>query len=440
MEDYLSSFFLYVGFGAKAGVFLLHDWLPFSYGAAPTPATGLLSGMLSKAGIYGIIIITLEILPGDYYFSICLIVVSILNMLVGGFFAFCSKDLKKTLAFSSFSQIGFILWGIGFYNLLGEHNTYAAYATAFHLINHSLIKILLFSLVGVIDQNTMSLELNEIRGCGRDKPWLKITFGFGALSLMGIPLFSGYVSKTLLHESVVEWIHYAERSTAGFVLLEYGFLLAGGFTFAYMLKLFFCLFIEEGDLKLPPDYVTKKTKISLTIVSISLLLLGVTPNLFFSKIGEFLSQYFRTQPAEIIPYFSWINLQGSLITIGIGLILYFGIGRKTVIDREGVYRDYNTGKFSLDCLIYQPILINLSFFFGLLARILDVLADLFIIGINRFFYKSVEIPKTFTEGEAVEDGHKKSEIHFTYSLAYSLLLFGIGFLFTLIYLIVQGVS
>ena len=125
--------------------------------------------------------------------------------------ALFSVDLKRTLACSSMSQIGFILTGISMSCLLGDHGSLAAYGSTLHVLNHSLIKLTLFVAAGVVYLNVHSLDLNDVRGFGRGKPLLMVTFLSGACSIAGIPGFSGYVSKTLLHESIVEYIHHLDQ-------------------------------------------------------------------------------------------------------------------------------------------------------------------------------------------------------------------------------------
>ncbi len=345
---FVSAFLIFVGFGCKAGAFFTHDWLALAHTASPAPASGLLSGLLTKTGVYGIILLVFKIMSFSTAFVYFVLAISVLNMLVGAIYAFMSNDLKRTLAFSSVSQIGFILWGVSFSVLLGDHNTYAVYGTVFHMINHSLIKILLFSLSGVIYQHTHTLDLNKLKGFGRDKFWLKICFAIGAMSIMGIPLFSGYISKTLLHEAVVELMHLGYHSFI-WTALEWIFLISGGFTFAYMLKLFICIFVEkpEKENKIK-NYVTKRTSILLSLVAVSLVVLGITPNITFGYIGEFVSHFLNTHAKSDIHYFIWINLKGSLISIAIGLFLYFAIAKNTVATKKRGYIDYNSANLTIE--------------------------------------------------------------------------------------------
>ena len=128
-----------------------------------------------------------------------------------------------------------------------EENALAVRGTVLHMVNHSMIKLILFMAAGVIYFNIHKLTLNEIRGFGRKKPLLMACFAVGALSISGFPMFSGYVSKTLLHESIVEYSELIEHTASYGIIhaIEWIFLLTGGMTFAYMLKLFICVFIEK---------------------------------------------------------------------------------------------------------------------------------------------------------------------------------------------------
>ena len=117
------------GFAAKAGVFPLHIWLPKAHPVAPAPASALLSGVLTKAGIFGALIITADILPGEHRWGVLLLVLGAVTMVLGAAIAVFSNNLKYILACSSLSQIGFILVGTAALSLLGQHNALAAHGT-----------------------------------------------------------------------------------------------------------------------------------------------------------------------------------------------------------------------------------------------------------------------------------------------------------------------
>ena len=246
---YMAGFLMLFGFGAKAGMYPLHFWLPKAHPVAPAPASALLSGILTKCGILGILILTAQIFVHNLTWGSVVLTLGVVGMVTGAVLAVFSVNLKRTLACSSVSQIGFILVGVGMQCFLGEENALAVRGTFLHMVNHSVIKLLLFNLAGVVYMNVHSLDLNTVRGFGRKKPFFMAAFLMGALGIGGMPLFNGYVSKTLLHESIVEYIaHLAAHghSVIMFRIIEWIFLFSGGLTVAYMLKLFICLFVEKN--------------------------------------------------------------------------------------------------------------------------------------------------------------------------------------------------
>ena len=234
----------FFGFGAKAGIIPLHGWLPKAHPVAPAPASALLSGVLTKSGIWGIVAISANIFRYDPKWGTVILALGTGTMVLGAVLALFSIDLKRTLACSSMSQIGFVLVGVGMMGLLGEENALAARGALLHMVNHSLFKLVLFECAGVVYFNLHQLDLNEIRGFGRGKWLLNIAFLLGAAGIGGIPLLNGYVSKTLLHEAIVEGV-----AEYGWMLkgVEWLFLLSGGMTLAYMTKLYVCIFIEKGE-------------------------------------------------------------------------------------------------------------------------------------------------------------------------------------------------
>ena len=244
---YIAGVCALVGFGAKAGAFPLHIWLPKAHPVAPAPASALLSGILTKAGVFGILAVSSNIFLHDQRWGLLLLFLGLCTMFGGALLAVFSVDLKRTLACSSMSQIGFILTGIGMQGILGEENGLAARGTLLHMVNHSLIKLALFMIAGVVVMNLHKLDLNDIRGFGRKKPLLNACFLAGALGISGIPLFNGYISKTLLHESIVEGAELAVELSGFLKAAEWVFLFSGGMTLAYMTKLYVALFVEKNS-------------------------------------------------------------------------------------------------------------------------------------------------------------------------------------------------
>ena len=167
---YTAAGLLLFGFGAKAGMFPLHIWLPKAHPEAPAPTSALLSGILTKAGVFGIIVVSMVLFEAEEAWGTLIVALGLITMFLGAFLAVFSINLKRTLACSSISQIGFILTGIGMSCLLksaGESNALAVRGAFLHMVNHSLFKLVLFLCAGVVFMNLHQLELNDIRGFGR---------------------------------------------------------------------------------------------------------------------------------------------------------------------------------------------------------------------------------------------------------------------------------
>lgn len=387
---------MFVGFGAKAGAFPLHIWLPKAHPVAPAPASALLSGILTKTGIFGILVISCKILFHDARWGTFVLLVGVLTMVAGAVLAVFSIDIKRTLACSSVSQIGFILVGIGMQGLLGEENILAVRGTMLHMVNHSLFKLTLFMAAGVIYMNLHKLDLNEIRGFGRNKPLLKLAFLSGALGIGGVPLFSGYISKTLLHESIVEYAGIAGKSdqilgVPDIRLVEWLFLISGGLTVAYMLKLFMAVFVEENkdrqrqkaydDLK--GSYMNTMSKIVLGICAVLFPLMGILPDRFMNWMAD-LGQTFMgaEEAAEQISWFGMTNLSGSLISVLLGAAVYLLVIRgwmmKKQADGSKEYVNCWPAVLDLEDYLYRPVLLQvLPAVAGGVCKVLDKLVDVF---------------------------------------------------------------
>ena len=387
---YLPGVLVFFGFAAKAGVFPLHIWLPKAHPVAPAPASALLSGILTKSGIFGVIAITCWLFDGVASWGNILLVPAVITMVLGAVMAVFSVDLKRTLACSSMSQIGFILTGISMCALLGEHGGIAAYGTVLHVLNHSLIKLTLFVAAGVVYFNVHSLNLNDVRGFGRGKPLLMLAFLSGACSIAGIPGFGGYISKTLLHESIVEYAELlAEQglNAAPYHAAEWLFLLSGGLTLAYMTRLFYILFIAkkpEHQHQKEGRYMQAPTAAVLAIGGILMPLLGLTAHNSMDKIAEYAAEFFRRHPMEhAVNYFSLANLKGAAISITIGVIVFLLVGMKWLTakkDGEEVYRNVWPKKLDLEDSVYRPFLRGLSFAGGAVARLVESVGALLIYG------------------------------------------------------------
>ncbi len=381
-----ASLCILCGFGAKAGMFPMHIWLPKAHPVAPAPASALLSGILTKSGIFGVIVVSANIFREDAAWGNMLLVLALITMLGGAVLAVFSTNLKRTLACSSMSQIGFILTGIAMSCLLGHENALAARGALLYMVNHSLFKLILFMAAGVVYLNLHKLELDDVAGFGRGKWLLHFAFLMGAVGLMGVPLFSGYVSKTLIHEGIVEYVHHLEHhghSGLKYTIAEWVYLFSGGLTGAYMIKLYICLFWQKNKDHLTQTmhtakngkYMTPLSAIALTLSAVLVPVLGMNPNATMDKIADFAGGFLHAGvPAHEVHYFTWVNLKGSCISIGIGLAVYLLFIRPVLMKREGdsfSYKNLWPAKLDVEDRIYRPAIDLLLRAGGLVASIGD---------------------------------------------------------------------
>ncbi len=357
---YGPALLIFTGFAAKAGVFPLHIWLPKAHPVAPAPASALLSGILTKSGVFGIIVLSC-LLHGDSFWGHLLLILAGITMVLGALMAVFSTDLKHTLACSSMSQIGFILTGLAFSVLLHHENALAARGAFLHMVNHSLIKLDLFLCAGAVYMNTHSLNLTEIRGFGRGKPLLHFCFLMGYLGIIGMPLFNGYLSKSLIHEAILEYASECRGTAAAYEIYEKLFLFSGGLTAAYMTKLYLCLFwFRNRDPSVQTKWQEKKHCLSpasgaaLILASVAPPVMGLFPDQTVRPLAEMAMPFFRgASLPEAIAWFSPENLKGAAVSLGIGAAVCLLIHRFLV--RDGHYLNRWPAWLDLENGFYRPL-------------------------------------------------------------------------------------
>jgi len=192
------------GFGLKAALVPFHAWLPDAHPSAPAPISAMLSGILIKTlGIYALLRIVFNVFGISIQIGWLLVVLGILSMVVGAFLAIGQWDFKRLLAYSSISQIGYVVLGIGLGGTLlarGE-NAYASLAILgglFHLVNHAVYKSLLFLTSGSVQMSTGTRQLRQMGGLAEKMPVTRATCTVASASIVGIPPFSGFWSKLIL--------------------------------------------------------------------------------------------------------------------------------------------------------------------------------------------------------------------------------------------------
>jgi multicomponent Na+:H+ antiporter subunit D len=196
------SLLLIVVFGIKAGLFPLFFWLPDSYPTAPGAVTAIFAGLLTKVGVYAIIRTQTLLFPEDARQGTLLLVVAGLTMVVGVLGALAQDDIKRMLSFHIVSHIGFMIFGLGLFTLAGVAGA------VFYVVHHIVVKTALFLVAGLVEHRAGSARLSQVGGLVWSAPAIAVLFALPALSIAGLPPFSGFVAKFALVDAGIgsaEW-------------------------------------------------------------------------------------------------------------------------------------------------------------------------------------------------------------------------------------------
>jgi len=214
------------GFGLKAALVPFHAWLPDAHPSAPAPISAMLSGVLIKAlGVYALARVVFNVFGISISIGWLLIVLGILSMVAGAFLAIGQWDFKRLLAYSSISQLGYVILGIGLGGLIIARGGNLAWASLailgglFHLINHAVYKSLLFLTSGSIEMSTGTRQMKQMGGLAEKMPVTRATCTVASASIVGIPPFSGFWSKLILVIAAIQAGFYWIAATIVFVSL-----------------------------------------------------------------------------------------------------------------------------------------------------------------------------------------------------------------------------
>nr|VFJ44062.1 MAG: multisubunit sodium/proton antiporter, MrpD subunit [Candidatus Kentron sp. DK] len=195
--------FLTVGMSLKVALFPLHAWLPNVYAYAPSAVSSLLAATATKVGIYVLLRFLFTVFGAEFSFGTMaldgiLLILALMAILVGALAAVFQTNLKRMLAWSSVAQLGYMVLGISLASVTGLT------AGIVHLFNHALIKAVLFMALGAVFYRIGDVTLTGIAGIGRRMPWTMAAFVVGGLSLIGVPMTAGFISKWYLISASLE--------------------------------------------------------------------------------------------------------------------------------------------------------------------------------------------------------------------------------------------
>lgn len=278
----------FVGFGTKAGIIPLHLWLPRAHPIAPSPVSALMSGVMLKTAIYGFVRFTFDFLGGGpAWWGYLVLFAGAVSGLLGVLYAISEHDLKRLLAYHSVENIGIIYLGLGTSLVFVAHRapTLAALALVaglLHTFNHALFKSLLFLGAGAISSATHTVDLEELGGLQRRMPLTGTAFLIGCCSIVGLPLFNGFISEWLTFRSFLAGALLTNTGAQIVLPLMVGVLaLIGGLAAACFVKVFGIAFLgrprsagAERGVEVPVSM-----RVGMTTLAVGCLLIGILPGI-----------------------------------------------------------------------------------------------------------------------------------------------------------------
>ncbi|MBQ9333593.1 MAG: proton-conducting membrane transporter [Lachnospiraceae bacterium] len=276
----ISALMMIVGLGTKAGMFPMHAWLPTAHPEAPAPASAVLSGVITKTGVIGIIrgvyyCIGSRLLAGTWVQHTWL-VLSLITVLMGSMLAYREPVLKKRLAYSTVSQVSYMMFG------LAIMNSVAFTGAVSHIVFHSLIKTTLFLVAGAVIHQTGHTRVEELRAIGKEMPVTMCSYTIVSLGLIGIPPLSGFVSKWYLASGAL-MSGTSPYSWLGPVILLISALLTAGYLLPVTVRGFFpgVNYGVGTPNRAEPDVIMY---VPMIVMSVMTLILGIYPGLITTTI------------------------------------------------------------------------------------------------------------------------------------------------------------
>lgn len=337
--------FFFIGFAIKAGFVPFHTWLPYAHPAAPAHISGIMSGVLIKIGIFGILRMLLLIHVDYVMVGSAILLLSIISGLYGVMLAILQHNLKKLLAYHSIENIGIIGIGMGLGCIgLGFHNPVLSslgFAGALlHVLNHSLFKSLLFFTAGNVYQATHTLDIEKLGGLARKMPQTALLFLLAALAICGLPPFNGFISEFLLYSGLFGWLHQADVAwVIGIGLSFSALVLIGGLAVICFTKAFGVVFLgsERHEFSHEIKEVSVFQLVPLYIIGAFIIIIGLFPNTFLNILVQPVQLFTRLQA---LPFTSFHG-QGTEVMQSVGrsswLFIAFVLavwGIRTLIQRK----------------------------------------------------------------------------------------------------------
>lgn len=325
----------FIAFAIKAGFVPFHTWLPYAHPAAPSHVSGMMSGVIIKLGIYGILrmllLIKVDYLVTGYF----ILAISVITGVYGVMLAIVQHNIKKLLAYHSIENIGIIGIGIGLGCIgLGLHNSYLAFAgfagAMLHTLNHSLFKSLLFYGAGTVYQATHTMDIERLGGLIKKMPQTATLFLLAALAICGLPPFNGFVSEFLIYSGLFIGISEGQLTSMAFLVASIiGLVIIGGMAMLCFTKAFGIIFLGIERHPLPPTIHEAEFSKLLPkyLIAILIVFIGVVPQFFVTLVSKPVSIFageniLQGQPMPFITSLSLISIAAVAFILLCAVIIW----------------------------------------------------------------------------------------------------------------------
>jgi len=258
------------GFGTKAGLIPFHAWLPDAHAEAPVPVSALLSGVVIKIGAYALARTVTIFAPHYEAVVLFIAILASVSMVIGIVMALVQDDLKRLLAYSSISQIAYVIEGLGLGTYLG------IYGGLFHLVNHAIVKALLFLCAGALMYATGTRKISELGTMAKKMPVTAFCFFVGALAIGGMPPFNCFMSKVTIFFAL------ADRGIlwAAIIGIATGMLTVACFVWA-VFRIFWQKPAAESNPEIEQKKVPALMQASMLVLALACILLGIYPGILY---------------------------------------------------------------------------------------------------------------------------------------------------------------
>lgn len=285
-----------IGFSTKAGVIPLHVWLPRAHPAAPSNISAMMSGVMVKTAIYGILRVSIDLLPsGPAWWGISLILIGLVSALLGIIYTIVQKDIKRLMAYSTVENMGILFTGIGLalvFSTQGLLNwaAFAMIAVFYHALNHTIFKGLLFMGAGSVLHATHTKDMERMGGLIHRMPYTALFMLIGVMAIIALPPFNGFISEWLLFQAILglSWNSLGAISFIGGPMIITILALTGGLVLASFVRVYGITFlglprsIQARDAVEAPKTMTS----SMGFGAIFCLLLGIFPGVVVERLAE----------------------------------------------------------------------------------------------------------------------------------------------------------